>query len=194
MARTRTLRPVTCTGYFPKRALALALIASVGVLASACGEDESISVGDYANDLCTALIDWTETVRTSQMELQEGAQPDQSPADDREALQQFVDSAVDASDQLVEDVDAAGTPDTENGEEAAEAFRAAVEETSGELEDAQAEVGELPTDTAESYRSAVDEFVTGLRGTLDGIDDQLQDVEAPELERALDEASACQGG
>ncbi len=166
----------------------------MGVLASACGEDESISVGDYANDLCTALIDWTETVRVSQMDLQEGAQPDQSPEDDREALQQFVDSAADASDQLVEDVDAAGTPDTENGEEAADAFRAAVEETRDELEDAQAEVGELPTDSPESYETAVDEFVTGLRDTLDGIDDQLQDVEAPELERALDESSACQGG
>jgi hypothetical protein len=128
------------------------------------------------------------------MALQEGAQPDQTPADDKEALQQFVDSAAEASDKLVEDVDAAGTPDTENGEEAADAFQAAVEDTSNELEDARAEVGELPTDSAESYGTAVDELVTGLRGTLDGIDDQLQDVEAPELERALDEASACQGG
>ena len=105
-----------------------------------------------------------------------------------------MDSAAEASDQLVEDVDAAGTPDTENGEEAAEAFRAAVEDTGNELEDAQAEVGELPTDSAESYRTAVDEFVTGLRDTLDGIDDQLQDDEAPGLERALEEASASHGG
>ena len=172
----------------------VALVACVGVLAWGCGEDESISVGDYANDLCTALIDWTETVRASEMELREGAQPDQSPADDKEALQQFVDGAAEASQKLVEDVDAAGTPDTENGEEAADAFRAAVEETSDELEDARAEVGELPTDSADSYRTAVDEFVAGLRDTLDGIDDQLQDVEAPELERALDESSACQGG
>jgi hypothetical protein len=163
------------------------------LLASSCGEDESVSVDDYANDLCTALISWTEAVRTSQTELQESAQPGRSPVDDREALQQFVDQAVAASDQLVEDVEAAGAPETEDGDEAADAFRAAAEDTRRELEDAQDDVGELPTDSPRAYRSAVDELVTDLSGTLDGIDDHLQDVDAPALERALDEASACQG-
>jgi len=126
------------------------------------------------------------------MELQEGAEPSQTPEEDRDALQQFVDQAVDASNQLVDDVDAAGSPDTENGDDAADAFRAAVEGTRDELEDAQAEVGELPTDSPQSYRTAVNAFVTDLRSTLDGIDDELQDVDAPELEEALDESSACQ--
>lgn len=169
------------------------LLASAAILASACGGDESVSVDDYANDLCTALISWTETVRTSQTELQESSQPGRSPGDDRDALQRFVDQAVAASDELVEDVEAAGAPGTENGEEAAEAFRAAAADTRSELEDAQDEVADLPTDSPQAYRTAVDDLVTELSGTLDGIDDQLQDVDAPELERALDEASACQG-
>jgi hypothetical protein len=170
------------------------LLASAVVLFAACGgENDSVSVDEYASDLCTALIAWTETVRTSQTELQESAQPGQSPEDDRQALQDFVDEAVDASDRLVEDLEAAGMPDTENGEEAANAFRTAAADTRSELEDAQDEVAELPTDSAQAYRSAVDEFVAELSATLDGIDDQLQDVDAPELEQALDEASACQG-
>ncbi len=169
------------------------LLVSAALLASACGEDESVSVDDYASDLCTALISWTEAVRTSQTDLQESAELGRPAEDDREALQEFVDQVVDASDRLVEDLGAAGTPDTDNGEEAAAAFRTAAVDTRDELEDAQDEVEELPTDGPQAYRSAVDEFVGELSGTLDGIDDQLQDVDAPELERALDEASACQG-
>ena len=169
------------------------LLASAALLVSACGEDESVSVDDYANDLCTALIAWTDAVRTSQTELQESSQPGQSPEDDRDALQRFVAQAVTASDQFVEDVEAAGTPETENGGEAADAFRAAAEATRSELAGARDDVADLPIESPEEYRAAVDALVAELSGTLDGIDDQLQDVEAPDLERALDEATACQG-
>ena len=159
---------------------------------SACGDDP-VAVDDYANDLCTALTGWTEELRDRQTELQEGAAPGQSPEADRDALQRFVDGAVAASDGLVEDVEAAGEPDIEDGEEVADAFRAAVEQTRSELEDAQADVTDIPTDSAQAYRAAVEEFVAQIRGTLEGIDEQLQDVDAPELDMALDEATACQG-
>ena len=57
----------------------------------------------------------------------------------------------------------------------------------------QAEVVEIPTDTPGGYRTAVDEFLTDLQSTLEGIDEHVQDIDAPELDMPLDEASACQG-
>ena len=119
--------------------------------------------------------------------------PDQSPEEDRDGLQRFVDGAVDASDTLVEDVEAAGEPDIDDGGEVAEAFRTAAEDTRSELEEAQDEVAQIPTDPPDAYRAAVDEFSTGIRGTIEGIAEHFQDVDAPELDMALDEASACQG-
>ena len=171
---------------------ATALVAVLAVLVSACGDDP-VAVDDYANDLCTALTGWTEELRERQTELQEGADTGGSPEADRDALQRFVDGAVAASDSLVDDVEAAGVPDIEDGEEVADAFQDAVEETRSELEDAQADVADIPTDSSDSYRAAVDDFVSESRSTLEGIDEQLQDVYAPELDMALDEASACQG-
>ena len=147
---------------------------------------------DYANDLCTALIAWSEDLRDRQTELQEGSTPDRSPEDDRAALEQFVEGAVAASDRFVEAVEGAGEPDIENGEEAADAFQAGAEETRDELEQARQDVEELPTDSPGAYRAAVEEFVGELRTTLEA-DEQFRDVDAPELDRALDEASACQG-
>jgi 4-hydroxy-L-threonine phosphate dehydrogenase PdxA len=167
----------------PRRAAATLLALLVGTL-SGCGED-AVAVDQYANDLCTALVGWTEELRDRQTELQEGSTPDRSPEDDRAALERFVEGAVAASDRFVEAVEAAGEPDIENGEEAAAAFRAGAEETRDELEEARGEVAELPTDSPATYRAA-------LRTTLEA-DEQFRDVDAPELDRALDEASACQG-
>ena len=159
---------------------------------SACGED-SVAVDDYANDLCTALTGWTQGLRDRQTELQEGVEPGRSPEEDRDALQQFVEGAVEASDALVDDVEAAGEPDIEDGGDVAEAFRTAVADTRDELEEARDDVAQIPTDSPGAYRTAVEEFTSEVRNTLEGIDERFQDVDAPELDMALDEASACQG-
>jgi len=171
---------------------ALALIAGLAVLVPACGED-SVAVDDYANDLCTALTGWTQALRDRQAELQEGVEPGRSPEEDRDALQQFVEGAVEESDALVDDVEAAGEPDIEDGGEVADAFRTAVQDTRDELEEARDDVAQIPTDPPGAYRTAVEEFTTEVRNTLEGIDERFQDVDAPELDMALDEASACQG-
>lgn len=168
----------------------MSLLAAAALVAS-CGDD-SVSVDDYANDLCTALRGWAQELRDRQAELQTAAQPEESPESARDALQQFVDGAAAATDDLVEDVDAAGRPDTEDGEDVADAFRGALEDTRDELEQAQDEVPDIPTGDPGEYRAAVDDFVTKLRSTLEGFDEHFQDVDAPELEKALDEASACQ--
>ena len=171
----------------------MTLAACLVLAVSACGDDDSVAVEDYANDLCTALTRWTDTLRDRQAELQQEAASGAAPQVSRDALQRFVDGAVDASEQLVSDVDAAGVPDIDDGEEVADAFREAVEETLSQIEQAQADVGDIPTDTPSEYRTAVDEFLTELQSTLEGIDEHVQDIDAPELDLALDEASACQG-
>jgi hypothetical protein len=178
----------------PRRGgVTLASLLAVAALVTSCGGDDSVSVDDYANDLCTALRGWAQELRDRQAELQAGAQPEESPESARDALQQFVDGAAAATDDLVEDIDDAGRPDTESGEEVADAFRGALEDTRGELEQAQDEVSDIPTDDPREYRAAVDDFLAELRSTIEGFDERFQDVDAPELEQALGEASACQG-
>jgi len=168
----------------------LATALALGV--SACGED-SVDVGDYANDLCTALKGWTQDLRDSQAELQEQADPGASLESDRDALQQFVDDAVTATDDLRQEVEEAGEPDIDGGGDVAEALQDAVDDIQSRLETAGDEVKDIPADNPEDYRAAVDDFVTNLRSTLEGIDEHFEDVDAPDLDMALDEASACQG-
>src|SRR5688500_15588322 len=84
-----------------------ATLLACAVLAASCGGggDESVSVDDYANDLCTALKEWSEELRGRQTELQEGAAPRASPEDARAARQQFVDGAAAAPDDLAQAVE-----------------------------------------------------------------------------------------
>ena len=173
--------------------LAGAILATALALAiSGCGDD-SVEVGDYANDLCTSLKGWTQDLRESQTELQEKADPSASLESDRDALQQFVDEAVTATEDLRQEVEDAGEPDIDGGGEVADALQDAVDDIHSRLETARDEVGDIPADNPEDYRRAVDDFVTNLRTTLEGIDEHFEDVDAPDLDTALDDASACQG-
>ena len=70
---------------------------------SGCGDD-SVEVGDYANDVCTALRGWAQDVRDSQTELQEKSTQGASLETDRDSLQQFVDDAAAATDELKQEV------------------------------------------------------------------------------------------
>lgn len=169
------------------------MLFACSVLASSCGGggDDSVSVDDYANDLCTALRDWSEELRGRQAELQEAAAPDASSEESRAALQRFVDGAAAATNGLAEAIEDAGVPDTDGGAEVADAFQSAIDDTNGELEEARGEVAELPTGSASEYRAAVDGFVTDLRSSLEGFGEHFEDVDAPELETALEEAEAC---
>jgi chromosome segregation ATPase len=174
------------------RAIALTAVLAAGLLGSACGDD-SVEVDDYANDLCTALKGWTQDLRDSQAELQAQATPDASLESDRDALEQFVADAVAATDDLTQELEDAGEPDIDGGGDVSDAFQEALDDTRGQLEEAQDKVAQIPADNPQDYRAAVDEFLTNLRSTLEGIDEHFADVDAPDLDRALDDASACQG-
>ena len=181
------------------RSKLLLLLAVLTLFFAACGDDDddgggSADVGDYASDICTAFTDWTQAIQDRQTELQEGLQPGASPQEGKDALQGFLDDAVAASDQLVEDVDAAGTPDTENGEEAADALQGAAEGARDKLAEAQENVAELPTDSPQAFGEAADQFGNDVRSALEGVGDGLQDIDTPELDEAIDQEQACQGG
>ena len=141
------------------RSKTILLLALLALFISACGDDDdggggSADVGDYASDICTAFTDWTKAIQDRQTELQEGLQPGASPQEGKDALEGFLDDAVTASDQLVEDVEAAGTPDTDNGEEAADALQQAATEARDKLAEAQENVADLPTDSPQAFSDA----------------------------------------
>ena len=180
------------------RSKTILFLAMFALFIAACGDDDdgggdTVSVNDYASDICTAFTDWTTAIQERQTDLQSGLQPGASPEEGREALEGFLDDAVTASDQLVDDVEGAGTPDTDNGDEAAEALQTAAADARDRLAEAQENVGDLPTDSPEAFGEAADQFGNDVRGALEGVGDGLEEIDTPGLDQAIDEEEACQG-
>ena len=179
------------------RSKPICLIAAAALFVSACGDDDDgggdkVEVGDFASGICTAFTDWTEAIQSRQSELQEGLDPGASPQEGKDALQGFLDDAVEASDQLVDDVEGAGTPGIDNGEDAAEALQGAAESARDKLADARENVEELPTDSPEAFSKAADDFGNEIRSALEGVGEGLEEVDTPALDDAIDKESACQ--
>ena len=174
-------------------------IAVAAVLITACGDDDdgggggSVSASDYASDICTAFLGWRDAIQKRQQDLQQGLSPGISPQEGKDALGGFLGDAVTASDDLVQQVEAAGVPDAENGQEAADALQKAAQDARDELAKAQSDVEDLPTDDRAAFGTAADELGNGVRTALGEVGSGLEDIESEELDKAFDEESACQG-
>ena len=183
------------------RSRTITLIAASALLVTACGDDddggggggESVSAGDYASDICAAFLGWRDSIQERQQDLQEGLSPGISPQEGREALGGFLGDAVNASDELVTNVEEAGTPDTENGDKAATALQDAAQEARDELEEARADVADLPTNDRKAFSAAADQLGEGVKNALSQVGGGLEDIESPDLDKAFDEESACKG-
>jgi hypothetical protein len=184
---------------FLLRTRTITALASAALLLGACGDDDddggggSVSASDYATDICTAFLGWRDDIQARQQDLQQGLSPGISPQEGKDALAGFLGDAVDASDDLVKEVEAAGVPDAENGQEAADALQGAAQSARDELAKAEEAVGDLPTDDRQAFSTAADELGNNVRTALGEVGSGLEDIESEELDKAFDEEEACQG-
>jgi membrane protein implicated in regulation of membrane protease activity len=102
----------------PERAAAglgaVALIVAVVLALAGCGGDGGSSASeDYANDVCSSLSTWVTDVQNTIQSL-----TDAGLATSREDIQNAFDETKNATDTLVNDLEAAGPPDTDDGRQA----------------------------------------------------------------------------
>ena len=181
------------------RTRTITAIATAALVFSACGDDDddggggTVSASDYASDICTAFLGWRDDIQARQQDLQEGLSPGISPQEGKDALGGFLGDAVDSSEDLVKEVEAAGVPDAENGQDAADALQEAAQSARDELAKAEDAVQDLPTDDRQAFGTAADELGNNVRTALSEVGSGLEDIESEELDKAFDEEKACQG-
>jgi hypothetical protein len=178
------------------RSKTLPLIAATALFLSACGgggSSDKASAGNYASDICNAFTDWTTAIQDRQTDLTAAVKPGASPQEGKDALAGFLDAAVKASDTLVQDVEDAGTPDADNGADAAAALKKAAEDARSKLQDSRDKVDQLPTDSPQAFSAAAKTFGTDVQSALQSVGQGVQDVKSPQLDDAFQKESACQG-
>ncbi len=172
-------------------ALAAGAVLASGVIA-ACGGDE-VSPDEYVGSLCTAFGDFQSTLAEGQATVQQAAAGGLDPEAGKEQLSSFFSEAAAASEEAANEVEEAGTPDVENGEQIAEAIGAAFGGITQALEQAQTEIEALPTESEESFATAAQNLATNLQDSVGQVGEGLEQVaQSPELEQAAEENEACQ--
>ena len=165
------------------RALAISLLAAV--LAAGCGGDDGPpSASEWADDLCTALGDWTGSITDATESVT------QEPS--RETLQAAVDDVDEATRQLADDIEGLDTPELESGQQAKES----VDELSDSLN---AEVEKVKETVEDATAGNISEAVSAISASFAAISQQLSsaltELEAldpgGELRTAFEEADSC---
>jgi hypothetical protein len=186
------------------------IVAAVGVVAvivvaAAIGgrdkSDETVPAGEWAQSVCGAVGVWrgeleaiVEDIRTPNATSTAGGEEPQSetPQGRTGFVRKGVERAVQATDTLIEGVENAGIPDTEQGEEASNIVNRWAESTKDEFEEAQDALDE----EADTISDAVDQFTAAARSiavALTGGVQALADVVRldPQLTQALAASSTC---
>jgi hypothetical protein len=186
------------------RVLAVAL-ASVLIFA-ACSDDggggeegteeeasQEVPVDDYVADLCNALINWRDSVAETEAQFQqENALAGELPPEEaKDKLGTYLEELQGLTDDFVGDLQAAGTPDVEGGEDVAGEFVSGFEQFSQALGELQGQVEELPSDSQEAFQTAGTEFLTEIQTSLQGSLENLNQIDSQAIDQAFTDSEEC---
>ncbi len=166
-----------------RKAVALSLLAAA-LLTGCGGDDGPPSASEWADDLCTALGDWTSSITSAAESVT------QEPS--RESLEAAVDDVGEATQTLVDDVEGLETPDLEAGQQA--------EQSADELSDSLNTEVEKVKETAEGASlGTLSEAVSAISASFTAMGEQisttlteLEGLDAGgELRTAFEEADSC---
>ncbi len=177
-------------------ALAAILLCGAGLLTACGGDDEggggggdTVSASSFASDVCSAVGDWAGGIQEESQQISSAFQSG-SPEEGKQILEDFIGGAVDRTDDLIAEVEEAGVPDVDGGEEYADQLRDAFEAARNVLADVQAEAADLPSDP-QAFGQAAQELGSGVQEALGAVGESVEQPDSPELEEAFEEEEAC---
>lgn len=181
-------------------ALGLTLILAGGLVACGGGDDdggggegggssETVSAEAYATKVCGAMQDWVTGIQERTQDLGSGLSPDDTEGG-KQVLVDLLSEMSSATGDLVTAVEAAGVPDIEGGEEAADNLVSAFEEVQGILEDAEADVEALSDDPQE-FQQGASQLGTTIQEALTRVGESLEDAGSDELTEAFENEESC---
>lgn len=156
--------------------------------------DTVTAPADYAEGLCTAIGDFQTDLETQSAEFQDAfTSGTPSPADAKDTLSSFVAELSDRTQELIDEVEALGTPEVENGEEVRTALTGAFEQVVAAFDEAEADIDGLSTDDPAALAEGFSEVATKLQEAGTEISTSFDDLQSPELDEAAADVEACSG-
>lgn len=171
----------------------LILTATLAFAAAGCGGSEPTATEDWAGDVCSAVGDWQDQLEQSASDIRDQVQ---SPgADTLEAIQSEIQEAVDASEELADNLRSLDPPDTDAGKEAQQDVTALADLVETTVDKTQETIDNLPEnaglrDVAESVAPLLPDLqalVTNVSAALSSVQER-----GSELNEAFEDAGSCE--
>jgi hypothetical protein len=180
--------------------LLTALIAAALALTvvTACGGGEEAASGaspeEWTADVCGAISGWKADLEQRANELQDTAAGASSISEGRDLIVDFLDTTITRTDQMLNEVEAAGNPAVDDGETIARDFRAELAKIKPIFEDAREKAAALPDDP-QGFAEGAQEIGTAMADAGDQVGAEFESSDkfnSPELEQAFNDDPACQ--
>ncbi len=171
---------------------ALCVVACVTFLTS-CGGD-AVDPQTYAKEVCDATTSLQDEVQGQLESFQEELNPGASPEEVKGQLIDFLEEVNGVYDSAASDIEEAGVPDVEGGEEFSTDLNELFQDGSNELEDAVDKAQDLPTGSPEEFQAAAQELGTAVQNAGSELGSDFEDLDPPdELKEAFEEEGCGEG-
>lgn len=179
-----------------RAAVAIVLLTSL----AACAQDDSggsatkskVSAGVWAKDVCTTVRPWAGKIQTAVTNTQATLDKSSEPKVVKPQLTQLFFGAARATDTAIADIDKAGVPDVDGGEQIVKDFRAALVGARNAFAAAQTSVQGLDTSDKKKFDAAVSRVGTKLKQDYAKAGKNIEKATSAELTRAFEQEPACQ--
>jgi len=180
------------------------VVVSLGMLAmGACsGEDggtdggdvetDTVSATEYATGMCGAIAGWIEDIQGLNADLQTTVDPEAGLDSLKDAMVGFLGDVTDATDAVIDEVEAAGVPDVEGGQATADTVLAALRDSRAVFVDARDRVQGLSTADPAAFAAELETLGADIQTSMSGIGSELDQFDASELEEASQDVPECQ--
>ena len=180
----------------PRLAVVFALVlvtaacqgSSTNTTESAGSRGRTVPAKQWVGELCTAISDWQTGIKDV---------PDASDSTDlpkvKTAMAEFLDGLVTSTRRLVDRIDQAGSPDLENGDQAARDFKAAFGGMETSFRSAKSTIDNTTTDDQAAFAGGLTQVGTVLKASIDTAGKAFDDISKkyPGLTEAGKDVPAC---
>jgi len=152
------------------------------------------SPGPWSADFCNAIKGFQDDVQRRGVNLRQQLGTVASIAEARQLLVDYLDASITGTDRVLDQLEAAGDPAVENGDEIGQTLRTELAKMKPALQEARKKAAALPDDP-QRFASGGEEIGMELNATFgesgQRLDATLGQIDAPELERAMLDVPAC---
>jgi hypothetical protein len=154
-------------------------------------ETDTVSATEYATGVCGAIAGWVDDIQRLNQDLQTNLDPTSIDAL-KDAMVGFLEDVTAATESVIDEVEAVGIPDVEDGQTAADAVLSALRDSQAVFADARDRVQGLSTADPAAFGEELQTLGADLQSSMSGIGGELDQFASPELDEASKDIPECQ--